>query len=214
MLTTHGLPLSEAEVACVQKIYGCNSTSGCEIRYADFLKDCNVLVFDIYGPYTGAKSTYNPRFTDFSGSKALDDLMLKIKQIIKKDRIRLLEFFQDHDLLRKGVLSPTKFRSVLHSQKVQLTLEEYELLEKVHAVKDSTNAPLVNYVNFCQDIAKIFTENDLEKNPTKRLTSFTAPSILDPRDVLNGEEEQVLDGIMKRLGTEVAHRRLLIKPFF
>lgn len=30
--------------------------------------------------------------------------MKKIKTQIKKDRIRLLEFFQDHDLLRKGYL--------------------------------------------------------------------------------------------------------------
>jgi hypothetical protein len=93
-------------------------------------------------------------------------------------------------------------------------MEEYNLLEQVHCVKDSTNAPLVNYVDFCEDIGNIFTEKDLEKNPTKRLTTFTAPSILDPRDVLNGDEERVLDGVMKRLGTEVAHRRLLIKPFF
>jgi len=140
--------------------------------------------------------------------------MVKVKHCIKKDRIRLLEFFQDHDLLRKGVLPPTKFRSVLHSQKVQLTAEEYDLLEKVHCIRDSTNAPLVNYVDFCEDCAKIFTEKDLEKNPTKRLTSFTAPSILDPRDVLNISEEQALDSLMQRLGTEVRHRRLLIKPFY
>lgn len=214
VLTTHGFPLSEAEVACVAKIYGCNSTANNEIRYADFLKDCNVLVFDIYGPYTGAKSTYCAKFIDYSGDKALDALMLKIKQIIKKDRIRLLEFFQDHDLLRKGVLPPTKFRSVLYAQKVLLTAEEFELLEKVHCVQDSTNAPLVNYVNFCEDIANIFTEKDLEKNPTKRLSSFTAPSILDPRDVLNADEERALDTIMCRLGTEVRHRRLLMKPFY
>ncbi len=214
VLTTHGFPLSEAEVACVAKLYGCNSTSGNEIRYADFLKDCNVLVFDIYGPYTGAKSTYSAQFIDYSGDKALEQLMLKIKQIIKKDRIRLLEFFQDHDLLRKGVLPPTKFRSVLHSQKVQLTAEEYALLEKVHSVRDETNAPLVNYVDFCEEVARIFTEKDLEKNPTKRLSSFTAPSILDPRDVLSSDEERALDALMRRLGTEVCHRRLLIKPFY
>ena len=71
VLTTHGFLLSEVEVACVAKIYGCNSTAGNEIRYADFLKDCNVLVFDIYGPYTGAKSTYCAQFIDYSGSKAL-----------------------------------------------------------------------------------------------------------------------------------------------
>jgi hypothetical protein len=39
-----------------------------DIRYADFLKDCNVLVYIINGPYTGAKSTYQAKFTDFNGS--------------------------------------------------------------------------------------------------------------------------------------------------
>jgi len=40
--------------------------------------------------------------------------MVKIKNIIKKDRIRLLEFFQDHDILRKGYVPNQKFRNVLH----------------------------------------------------------------------------------------------------
>ena len=39
-----------------------------------------------------------------SGESELDRLLFKIKAQIKKDRIRLLEFFQDHDLLRKGFL--------------------------------------------------------------------------------------------------------------
>lgn len=58
--------------------------------------------------------------------------MQKIKEIIKKDRIRMLEFFQDHDLLRKGVVQPTQFRSTLHAHKVQLTAHEYSLLEKAY----------------------------------------------------------------------------------
>jgi len=51
-------------------------------------------------------------------------LMHKIKNIIKKDRIRLHEFLQDHDLLRKGYLQNTKFRSVMYAQKIELTEEE------------------------------------------------------------------------------------------
>ncbi len=43
----------------------------------------------------------------------------------------------------------------------------------------------VNYVQFNEDVEKIFTEKDLEKDPTKRLSEFKAPSILDPKDVLN-----------------------------
>lgn len=40
-------------------------------------------------------------------------------------------------------------------------------------------------MQFNEDIEKIFTEKDLEKDPTKKLTEFKAPSILDPKDVLN-----------------------------
>ena len=72
----------------------------------------------------------------------------------------------------------------------------------------------VNYVQFNEDVEKIFTEKDLEKDPTKRLTEFKAPSILDPKDVLNNEEEQVLHEALTRIGTEVKHKRLLLKPFF
>jgi Ca2+-binding EF-hand superfamily protein len=115
VLTTHGFPLSEEEVNCVALVYG--SEAG-EIKYAEFLKDCNVLKFEIYGPTTLAKSTYTPKFIDYDGEREFQQLMQKIKNIIKRDRIRLLEFFQDHDMLRKGAIPPTKFRTTLHSQKV------------------------------------------------------------------------------------------------
>ena len=44
--------------------------------------------------------------------------------------------------------------------------------------------------------------------------SFNAPSILDPKDVLNADEENILMACLERLGTDVKHRRLLIKPYF
>jgi hypothetical protein len=73
---------------------------------------------------------------------------------------------------------------------------------------------LVNYIKFNNEIEDIFTEKDLEKNPTKTLTGFKAPSILDPKDVLNAEEEQELDAVLTSLARQVFLRRLLIKPFF
>ena len=36
-------------------------------------------------------------------------------------RIRLGEFLQDHDPLRKGTIEATKFRTTLYAQKLQLT---------------------------------------------------------------------------------------------
>lgn len=211
VLTTHGLPLTEKEVELVSLVYG---NEQFEIKYPEFLQDCNVLVYIINEPYSGAKSTYAAQFTDFSGAGEMAALMEKIKNIIKRDRIRLLEFFQDHDLLRKGNLQPTQFRSVLHSHKVQLTSHEYTLLEQRYAVPNSANAPLVNYVDFCEEIAMIFTEKDLERRPTASLTAFKAPSILDPKNCLSEDEERRLDQLLQRLGVHVRHHRLLIKPFF
>jgi hypothetical protein len=72
----------------------------------------------------------------------------------------------------------------------------------------------IRYFEFNEEIERIFTEKDLEKNPTKSLSSFKAPSILDPKSQLNTQEEQDLNDFMVRLGTDVKHRRLLIKPFF
>ena len=106
---------------------------------------------------------------------------------MKKDRIRLLEFFQDHDPLRKGYLAAQKFRGVLHSQRILLTPVEYERLEKYFALPTDTG--LINYVNMNEELDAIFTNKALEKNPTSRPHAFNAPSILDPKDVLNDAEE-------------------------
>ena len=54
----------------------------------------------------------------------------------------------------------------------------------------------------------------MEKCPTKKLSEFKVPSILDPRNQLSTEEEAELHEILTRIGTDVKHRRLLIKPFF
>ena len=78
-----------------------------------------------------------------------------------------------------------------------------------------TTDPLkIRYFDFNQEIENIFTQKDLEKDPTKTLSAYNAPSILDPKNQLSESEEQELQALMIRIGTDVRHRRLLIKPFF
>ena len=72
----------------------------------------------------------------------------------------------------------------------------------------------IKYFEFNQDIEGIFTQKDLEKNPTKTLSAYVAPSILDPKSILNEGESAELEELMVRIGTVVRLRRLLIKPFF
>ena len=151
------------------------------------MNDCSVLKYVINDPYSGAKSTYVKIYTDFSGSPEVENLMKKVKDNVMRNRIRLGEFLQDHDPLRKGTIEATKFRTTLYAQKLQLTREEYQLLEDFYRCpKDPIK---IRYFDFNEDIEKIFTKKDLEKNPGTTLDKFKAPSILDPKNVLSLEEE-------------------------
>lgn len=112
VLTTLGFPINENDMQSIILVYGNEAN---EIKYLEFLADSSCLQYTINGPTTGAKSTYNAIDGDFSGDKEMQKLLLKIWHTIKKDRIRLTEFFQDHDMLRKGNVPAQKFRSVLHA---------------------------------------------------------------------------------------------------
>lgn len=101
---------------------------------------------------------------------------------------------------------------MLHIQKISLTEEEFCHLESYNQVPGDKF--MVNYISFNNEIEDIFTEKDLEKNPTKKLTPFNAPSCLDPKDILSAEEERVLNACLVRIADQVRLRRLLIKPFF
>ena len=112
--------------------------------------------------------------------------MDKIRDLIMRNRIRLGEFFHDHDPLRRGSVDASKFRTTLYAQKIQLTNEEYSLLE--HHYRCPRDPLKVRYFDFNEEIERIFTEKDLEKNPTKTLKSFAAPSILDSARLTAAEE--------------------------
>ena len=46
------------------------------------------------------------------------------------------------------------------------------------------------------------------------MSTYSAPSILDAKLHLTSAEEEELMASMIRIGTDIKHRRLLIKPFF
>ena len=201
--------LSEEELQALVNIYG--NRQG-DIQYKPFIEDTFVLKYNINEPYTGKKSTYVNTTTDFSGSRDVTELMQKVKDCVMRSRTRLTEFMQDHDPLRKGTIDATKFRTTLYAQKIQLTTEEYQKLEDYY--RCPLDATKIRYCDFVEDIDAIFTAKDLEKDPTKTLSQYKAPSILDPKNVLSDEEEQELETCLRRIGVDVKHRRLLIKPFF
>lgn len=205
VLATFNFPLSDEEIESIVKVYG--NEDG-DINYLEFLDKCSIDNTQTFKQ----SQTYSASFREFNGETDIDALMKKIKVIIRKDRIRLLEFFQDHDILRKGYVPFMKFKGVLHAQKVLLSEKEYDLLVTNFAIPEDNN--LINYKAFDDHIERVFVEPHLERDPLKKWQEFKAPSILDPKDVLDDEEENVLEACLQRLGVEVKNKRLLIKPYF
>jgi len=117
-LTLLGIEVSDAEIASCVKTYA-NKLG--DIEYMPFIRDSECLKYVINEPYSGQKSTYINFNIDFTGAGGISNLMNKIKDHVMRNRIRIGEFFQDHDPLRKGTIEATKFRTTLYAQKLQLT---------------------------------------------------------------------------------------------
>lgn len=158
--------MSDEEMTAVQSIYG---TDNNEIKYLEFINDgtpFKTFEKQMEELNMTKKDQYIGKERTFVGEREITELMFKLKAQVKKDRIRLREFFQDHDPLRKGHIIKQKFRGVLHTQKISLTNEEYTNLENYYSVpSDDTK---VNYIDFNEAIENIFTYKDLEKNPLKK----------------------------------------------
>jgi len=206
VLSTFGFNLTDNESDALCKYY--TNQEG-EIEYLKFLRDSNP---DDLVPVEETKSRYNAKGWKFSGITDYDALMLKIKNIVKKGRIRLMEFFQDHDNLRKGYVPYMKYKGVLRSQNIELTDTENEIL--LDRFKLSEDSKLINYVDFVEEIDRIFTKKGLEREPRATVEEFTPINIIDPDDVLTDAEEDVLEACLQRLGRETRNRRLLLKPLF
>ena len=129
MLANFGFVMSDEELQSLVKTYGNEQN---DIQYLRFIDDANPnkgVVPSSENLPTSSKSSYTDTTLLFKGEDNFEKLMTKIKNQIKKDRIRLGEFFQDHDLLRKGVLPAQKFRGVLYTQKLLLADDEFDLLK-------------------------------------------------------------------------------------
>ena len=143
VLATLGFQMSDAEQAALTKMFG---TDEKEIKYLEFLSASAPRAAE---PDDGFGSRYRGHDWDFKGESSLRGVMNKVKVSVKKDRIRLLEFFYDHDILRKGYVPRMKFQGVLYSQKVVLTNEEFELLHSSFSVPN--NPEMINYVSAAHD---------------------------------------------------------------
>ena len=154
--------------------------------------------------------TYQTHFTNLDFN--IKDILDKIKHTVKINRIRLNEFFEDFDPLRKGTCTKAKFRTALDMANLHLRAEEFDVLEKFFSVPDEDDK--VYYKDLVEEVDTVFTIKGLEKNPLLRPKDYVIPDFLNPEKRLTPEEADFLDKTMRKLGLLAIKYRVMAKSFF
>ena len=105
-------------------------------------------------------------------------------------RVRIEEFFNDFDKLRKGKVTKAQFQSILSMLNFHLTFQELDSL----ALKYKTNDPeqMFDYVQFCANINSAFTTYGIQKVPTAAVAPVTVDNTtLARKKYLDMNEEEI-----------------------
>ena len=154
--------------------------------------------------------TYQTHFLNLDFN--IGDIVDKIKNTVKINRIRLNEFFEDFDPLRKGTCTKAKFRTALDMANLHLRAEEFDVLERFFSVPDEDDK--VYYKDLVEEVDTVFTIKGLEKNPLLRPKDYVIPDFLNPEKRLSPEEADFLDKTMRKLGLLAIKYRVMAKSFF
>lgn len=90
----------------------------------------------------------------------IEDVLAKLRQFAKEQRIRVAEFFRDFDKLRTGFITKAQFRIGLNMAKIVLSGSEFELLCEHFAGKEGS----VQWRCFSDSVDEVFHKKGLEKN--------------------------------------------------
>ena len=154
--------------------------------------------------------TYQTHFLNLDFN--IKDILDKIKHTVKVNRIRLMEFFEDFDPLRKGTCTKAKFRTALDMANLHLRSEEFVVLEAFYSVEGEEDK--VYYKDLVEEIETVFTIKGLEKEPLLRPKDYVTPDFLNPEKRLTEEEAVFLDKILRKLANLMRKYRVNPKSFF
>lgn len=158
---------------------------------------------------------------EFAGIKRTVPMLLRyIQQTVKRDRVRLDEYYRDFDKLRHGKITAAQFRAGLNAAGLVMSSDEMDLLGDAYACEevDSLGKHWIAWKSFVDDIDSVFTVKGLERAP-----GFDLNPLQTRGEQFGGtkfEKELTLDeerSVMKVVQTikhEVDRRRMHIKPAF
>uniref|UniRef100_K3W5D1 Uncharacterized protein n=1 Tax=Globisporangium ultimum (strain ATCC 200006 / CBS 805.95 / DAOM BR144) TaxID=431595 RepID=K3W5D1_GLOUD len=154
-------------------------------------------------------------------TRSVPMLLRYIKQIVKRDRIRLEEYYRDFDKLRHGNVTATQFCAGLRTAGLILSKDEMKLLGDEYACRelvDSAGQHFIAWKRFVDDVEGVFTVKGLERVPNHDLSVLVTRGdqfggVKEEKEVTSDEERRVTQVVitMKRA---IDRQRLSIKPAF
>lgn len=95
-------------------------------------------------------------------------------------RLRIREFFLDFDNLRKNIVTGAQFRRILTNLNIALADNEFKEIVKAYGHDPvGSREERIKWMDFCEDIDKVFTLKELEKDPLCRVGQIEK-SVFEP----------------------------------
>ncbi|CEM32084.1 unnamed protein product [Vitrella brassicaformis CCMP3155] len=138
----------------------------------------------------------------------------KLQALVVMNRLRLRDYFQDHDKLRKGYCTKTQARSIL-SAHFGVNIPEADWLALV--ARYSRDDGMFCYEALCEVIDEAFTVKAIEKNPDREVnypTATTTEPARRNRMDYSLEEQEELHQLEDDIRTKMRQTRKLIVPTF
>ena len=169
-----------------------------EVNYFDFCNDIDSPE-QLFGVGRGFNHSFDyypktkPRITGIDIKKDVpddvEDILAKLRQACKEQRIRISEFFRDFDKLRSGSITEAQFRIGLNMAKIVLSGNEFKVLtEHFQSPKEG---PHILWKNFSDCVDEVFTKKNLERSVDISLGDARTTSFYGKRDPTAVDNELV-----------------------
>lgn len=155
-----------------------------------------------------------------AGPRPVPMLLRYVKVSVKRDRVRLDEYYRDFDKLRHGKITAAQFRAGLNAAGLVLSSEEMDLLGDAYACEevDSLGKHWISWKAFVEDVDSVFTVKGLERAPRHDLSGLqTRGEQFGGTKVeleLTTEQERAVTRTVRLMKQAIDRQRLDIKPAF
>ena len=191
-----------------------------EVNYYDFCEDVDNSneLFSIGRDFNHSFNYFpktQPRITGNDVSKAkpedVDDVLARLRQACKEQRIRIAEFFRDFDKLRSGYITEAQFRIGLNMSKITLSNNEFrQLADHFQAPKEGAH---IKWREFSDSVDEVFTKKNLELNNQAPVGDGRTQTFYGQKTA-TGDDKALVAGFQERFKALVQRERLHARSFF